>query len=534
MKVSRVISLHVKDSSISTLNLSLFHRFPRLESLSVTHSNVSQIIGSCPQRLRALNISFNSIRKLEGSLFGPGSQELYDDLDDEEEDTDEDEDDSSDDRNVRAGNDEHDDDIGNRGENMRVGNFSMGKRRGSSYFASSAPLRDLLELQHNNKSRTISPSSSSNPPAGKVSTTIRFNPTHVSENLEVETMPFLRREEKVITAILPNKKSHHAEQIGSARSTRLDQGMAFTSVRGAMKKLSVTGHAPANEQYASNDNEEVGPDSMEMASSSSSVKEDNDAERGEDEKIRNNKDNKKGRGTTVIIPPAPSTASATDCGNNDGLCRTGYILRKVNGETSRVDGDGEVPPSTEFGSSSSGSGGIKSESYTYDLEKVVSEERDYYHDRDALSPLTGSVGAGSGSRGNKKGNEIKVGSKSTRFLREQVEAVNSPGDDHHAGRGSRSVRNRRSVSSGPIGGNSLEDIDLSHNKISEVPGDLLQLKSLKSLRLSGKDDFSLSRQRCQILSPFFAISEWIKIYLAPSATFKKVCNAIFDAISSKI
>lgn len=74
------MSIIVKDSLISSLNLSLFHRFPNLKRLSVTHSNVSKIVGTCPTGLKALNISYNIITYLNGSIFTiPGDKIEYED-----------------------------------------------------------------------------------------------------------------------------------------------------------------------------------------------------------------------------------------------------------------------------------------------------------------------------------------------------------------------------------------------------------------------------------------------------------------------
>jgi Leucine-rich repeat (LRR) protein len=68
-QIPSVKSIEITNSTIPVLNLGIFHRFPALRNISVTHCFVSLLHGHSPSGIISLNLSSNHIKHIESSLF---------------------------------------------------------------------------------------------------------------------------------------------------------------------------------------------------------------------------------------------------------------------------------------------------------------------------------------------------------------------------------------------------------------------------------------------------------------------------------
>ncbi|CAL8122506.1 unnamed protein product [Orchesella dallaii] len=361
--VSQVISIDVKDSSISRLNLTLFHRFPRLESLSVTHSNVSHVIGTCPNGLKALNISFNVVRKVDSSVFFVGQT------------------------NGDNYNEDHDKD-------NATTNFSSKSVSSLTSASSSTTIASREREESHNKANSLS--SSSSPPT-KISMPSRFNAPHYPENSEPITT-----NSKQIRGSRSFETKHHENSAGN-ESMQKRRG----KISGERQEELVEN---TNE---SNDNDDLTPEDAIYSSSSKNGK------------------GAKNQEETMTFPSIRTFKLASN--HDDNVAFTQNYVTNTN---------------TNIDSSSDSE---KSGSYSY--EEDGNDGGDYYQ---RGSSTTTSVTAKSGG-----GREKIEEPSSTLTLSGETNKMRS------------------------INGSALQDIDLSHNMISEIPSVILDLQGLKSLRLSG-------------------------------------------------
>lgn len=468
-QVHQVISIVVKDSLINTLNLSLFHRFSRLESISMTHLNITQVVGTCPLALKALNISYNSIRKLNSSIFTvSGNQEM-------EYEYEEDADDGDSSTDSGSNNDD--------GENMAT-NFSTEVI--SSFFGSSSTEEQQQErLVHENKSdpgltEMLSAlpyfSSSPEPHNEKMPINSRFKTDHYSKKL-MGPIPFVQAGTKQTQASripFPSNNGGKRNELGekdpsSVFGISVDQRQFQQPDDGLIKVTGRVNHIL----------DDTGEDTiLETAETNeSSTDDDEDDERHNDEtlgrKYSDAQTNNDKNGETVKRA-TPSLASRTkgsgnkeantECTINNGLCKATKFAR-IARQVTREDLNGYIRDNRQPRSG----------------KKSVSEGHDY-HLRHYPRPTTSSRDIPSRSVASKLRNEVSRSNlKPTLFPVEK---------------GTRGLLRKRkartsttTTSSSSSFGLSLEDIDLSYNKISDLPRTLLQLKSLKSLRLSGEQNY---------------------------------------------
>lgn len=374
----------------------------------------------------------------------------------------------------------------------------------SSYFASSG--EQLSELKKNKSdsmsellSLSPSPSSSSSSSSGPSAKKIRDNGKMKTESYPKKLIgipSFLQTRTKKMrpTRFLSNEETQNddLEDNRPSRATILNgdrrhhHRYKMRLIKSSVETGETNGSNVDDDDSDDDEENEDGNDNLEAV-----PKKDNDSE-------RNNSEEKITVGGRSIR--ATSTESGvdffaadkktnTDCTiNNDSLCKSGKFVRRSRQVTREVNEDtdngNDQPQKQSRDVKRNRAADLKNDGYTDERKgkEINNRQGRNSYRSSTLSASRGTEASSIVSKGGE--NAIKVGSKPKPTL--------FPDEKRFSSRTKLiTTRKRKSRTSVATTGStptslSLEDIDLSHNKISEIPRALLQLKGLKSLHLSGK------------------------------------------------
>lgn len=354
---------------------------------------------------------------------------------------------------------------------------------------SSGPSEKII--QDNSKIKTDShPKKLTGIPSFLGTRTKKMRPTRLLSNEENQNDDLEANRPSYATILSSDRdrRHHHLYQMRMIKSSVETSNVPEAVDLEASFETGETNESNVDDDSDDDEENEDGDDISEVVS-----KKDNDFERNNSEEKNTLDARRKATPTESGVDFfAPDKETNINCAiNNDSLCKSGIFVRKSRQVTREVNEDTENG-NDQLKKQSLHDNAKRDRDTDFKNDGSVKEHKKkensnvQEHNSYRSSTLSASRGMASSIVNKGEDNAIKEGSKPKPTFFPDGKKLSTSRTKLLTTRKRKARTSVTTMGSSTPTSLSLEDIDLSHNKISEIPRALLQLKGLKSLHLSGK------------------------------------------------